>query len=121
MGVAIAGTAFLFTNGAPIALRGNLTISPGRVERTGLAGQDRVHGYQELPTVPFIEADISLDPTINWEDVELVVDATIQADLINGHSYVLRNAWKAGRIEMNTREGFARCRWEGMNCSEMTS
>jgi hypothetical protein len=120
MGTPIAGTAFVFTNGSPIALRGNLTVSPSRVERTGLAGQDRVHGYQELPTVPFMEFDVSLDPTINWEDIELIVDATIQADLINGKSYILRNAWKAGRIEMNTRDGFSRVRFEGMNCSEMS-
>lgn len=119
MGTPIAGTAYLFTAGGQIALRGNLMVSPSRVERTGIAGQDRVHGYSELPTIPFIEADISLDPTILWEDIELATDITVQADLINGHSYVLRNAWKAGRIDMNTREGFARCRWEGMNCAEM--
>ena len=38
-----------------LALKGNLTVSCSPFERTGIAGQDDVHGYQELPRVPYIE------------------------------------------------------------------
>ena len=55
----IAGIAFLTVDGDQMALRGNFTVSPSPVERTMLAGQDGVHGYQELPRVPYIEGDLS--------------------------------------------------------------
>jgi len=51
-------------------------------ERTGIAGQDYVHGYQELPRVPYIEGDISTLPEISTEFIESIIDATVQADLM---------------------------------------
>ena len=115
----IAGTAFLRVNGSQLALKGNLTVSGTRVERTGIAGQDNVHGYQELPRVPYIEADISTVPEqITTEQLEALIDVTVQADLINGFSYVLRNAWTKGPIEINSHDGQFRIRFEGLNCDE---
>jgi hypothetical protein len=58
----IAGIAFLTVDGDQMALRGNFTVSPSPVERTMIAGQDGVHGYQELPRVPYIEGDLSTVP-----------------------------------------------------------
>ena len=46
-----AGIAFLMVDGNQLPLRGNFTVSPSAVERTMIAGQDGVHGYQELPRV----------------------------------------------------------------------
>jgi Phage tail tube protein len=115
----IAGTASLKVNGNQIALKGNLTVSGSRVERTGIAGQDNVHGFQELPRVPYIEADISTVPEqTTTEELERLIDVTVQADLINGFSYVLRNAWCKGPIEINTHDGQFRIRFEGINCDE---
>ena len=48
----IAGTAYLKVDGAMYPLKGSLTVSISAVERNGIAGQDYVHGYQELPRVP---------------------------------------------------------------------
>jgi hypothetical protein len=120
MGVPVAGIAFLFVDGNQYPLRGNFMVDPSSIDRTGIVGQDGVHGFQELPVVPFIEGDVTLDPALNIEDVEAIFDATVQADLINGHSYVLRNAWTAGRRNLNTREGLVRIRFEGMACQEIS-
>lgn len=120
MGTAIAGTAFLKVDGAMMALKGNFIVSPSPVERTGIAGQDRVHGYQEMPRVPYIEGDISTVPEINVEDIDGLTDVTVTAELINGKVYVLRNAWAKAGHEINTAEGTFKARFEGESCDEIT-
>lgn len=115
----IAGTAWYKVDGAIYPLRGNFTVSPSAVERAGLAGQDYVHGYSELPRVPYIEGDVSLDPALSMDDVESRVDVTVTAELANGKVYVLREAWCRSALELNTREGQTRIRFEGVSCDEI--
>jgi hypothetical protein len=119
MGIPIGGTCFVFVNGDQWPLRGNMTIGPSRVERTGVAGQDTVHGFTEMPVVPYMEGDFSTEPNMQWQIIDGYTDVTVQANLINGFSYVLRNAWVARRVEINTREGQTRIRFEGMDCVEI--
>jgi hypothetical protein len=116
----IAGVAFLKVDGAQFPLHGNFTVSPSAVERAGIAGQDYVHGYQELPRIPFIEGDVSLDPALSMEDIEAVTNATVTAELANGRVYVLREAWCKSALELNTREGTVRIRFEGTSCDEIS-
>jgi len=114
-----AGIAYLSVDGNQLALRGNFTVSPSPVERTMIAGQDGVHGYQELPRVPYIEGDISLVPGFNLADLEQQNDSTVVAQLANGKQYTLTGAVCKAGVEANTRDGQARVRWEGLNCIEM--
>jgi hypothetical protein len=119
MGQRIAGTAFLKVDGAIYPLRGNFTVSPSSLERAGLAGQDYVHGFSEMPRVPFIEGDVSLVPELSMTVVETVTNSTVTAELANGKVYVLREAWCRSAFELNTREGQTRIRFEGVSCDEM--
>ena len=84
-----AGIAFLQVGGNQLALRGNFTVSPSPVERTMIAGQDGVHGYQELPRVPFIEGDISTTPLMRLEMLDGMTDVDVVAQLANGMTYQL--------------------------------
>lgn len=119
MGQRVAGIAYLRVDGTQYPLRGNFTVSPSAVERKGIAGQDYVHGYQEMPRVPFIEGDVTLVPGLLLEDVEAVTDATVQADLANGSSYILRGAWCVSAFEAQTGEGQVKVRFEGLSCEEV--
>ena len=114
-----AGIAFIMVDGNQLPLRGNFTVSPSRVERTMIAGQDEVHGYQELPRVPFIEGDISTTPEVNLEDIEDQRDVTVIAQLANGKQYTLASATCKAAFESNTRDGQIRVRWEGVWCEEI--
>src|SRR5262252_9366779 len=98
-----AGIAYLSVDGNQYALRGNFTVSPSPVERTMIAGQDGVHGYQELPRVPYIEGDISTVPNLNLEDLEQQSDVTVVAQLANGKQYTLSGASCKAGFEANTR------------------
>jgi tail tube protein len=115
-----AGTAFVMVDGNQLPLRGNFTVSPSAVERTMIAGQDGVHGYQELPRVPYIEGDISLMPEVNLEDLEAQVDVTVVAQLNNKKQYTLSGATCKAAFEGNTRDGQTRVRWEGLWCDEVS-
>ena len=114
-----AGIAYLMINGDQYPLRGNFTVSPSAVERTMIAGQDGVHGYQELPRVPYIEGDISTLPDVSLEEIERQTDVTVVAQLANGMQYTLAGATCKSALEANTRDGQARVRWEGLWCEEM--
>jgi hypothetical protein len=110
----IAGIATLHVpNFGEISLRGNFTISHSLVERTMLAGQDGVHGYQELPRVPWMEADISTMPGFDVRQLDGMVDVDVQAALANGWNFVLTGAITKAGLEQNTRDGQMRVRWEG--------
>jgi len=115
----VAGTAFLMINGDQLALRGNFTVSPTSVERTMLAGQDGVHGFQELPRVPWIEGDITTMPDIFLEDLELETNVTVVAQLANHMQYTLIGATCKAGNDINTRDGITRVRWEGLFCEEL--
>ena len=116
----IAGIAFLSVDGQQLALRGNFTVSPSPLERTMLAGQDGIHGFQELPRVPYIEGDLSTVPGLLLEDLEAQVDVTVVAQLANGMQYSLTGGTCKGGFENNTRDGQVRVRWEGLACQEIS-
>lgn len=113
-----AGIAYIYVNGNQYALRGNLTVSSSVLERTMIAGQDGIHGYQELPRVPFIEGDLSAIPDLSLDDLDSQVDVTVIVQLANGKQYSLGNATCKAALEENTRDGQLRVRWEGLACTE---
>ena len=114
----VAGTAFITMDGAQLALRGNLMVSLSKVERTGIAGMDRTHGYTEKPRVQYIEGDFTLVEGTSIEQLDNITDATIVAQLANGNSYSLFEAWTKAAHELNAEQGQVRIRWEGMDGSE---
>lgn len=114
-----AGVAFVKVDGRQLPLRGNFTVSPSSLERAGIAGQDGVHGFSELPRVPYIEGDISLTPEVSVEELQDITDATVTAELANGKSYVLAQAWTKAAFELNAHDGMARVRFEGVTCNEL--
>jgi hypothetical protein len=119
MAFRVAGVAFLKVDGDMFPLRGNFTVSPSFLVRAGIAGQDDVHGYSELPRVPFIEGDITLHPLLSTEAIEAIDNSTVTAELANGHVYILREAWCTAAFDLNTHDGQTRVRFEGMDCEEL--
>jgi hypothetical protein len=74
-----------------------------------------------LPRVPFIEGDVSLVPGLLMEDVEAITNSTVQADLANGTSYVLTEAWCKAAFDLNSHDGQTRVRFEGTKCLEVAA
>jgi hypothetical protein len=114
----VAGIANLFVNNVLLNLRGNFTVSSSTVERTMLAGQDTIHGYQELPRVPWIEGDLTTMPQLYMASLIAGVGIDVSCTLASGMHYKLINATCKAQLEQNTRDGQVRVRWEGTDCVE---
>jgi Phage tail tube protein len=115
----VAGTAYLKVDGNQYPLRGNFTVTPSMIERAGIAGQDYIHGYSEMPRVPSIEGDVTTVPGLSVEAFEAQVDVTVTAELANKSTYVLREGWCVSALAINARDGIVRVKWEGITCDEL--
>lgn len=118
MGQRFAGIAYIKVDGKQFPLRGNMTVMPSATVRTGIAGQDYVHGYSELPVVPYIEGDFSTTADWSIADIKGITNATVTAELANGRTYVLRGAWQAGDLPLESADGKVKLRFEGLDCKE---
>lgn len=119
MGKRLAGVAYVKVDGQQFELRGNFTVSPSAIQREGIAGQDGVHGYSENPRVPYISGDITMAVGLSVQDLDRMTEVTVTAELANGSTYVLRDAWTVSAHEINTKDGQVSVRWEGMSCEEL--
>ncbi len=110
-----AGLSSIWMGGRQLPVRGNVTIGSTKFEREYIAGLDYVHGFSEIPVVPFIEADVSFPPELSLDDVDGFVNGTVIAQLANGQNFSLRGSSTVGRREVNARDGMFRVKWEGVD------
>jgi len=115
----IGGVAFLRVDGFQYLLRGDLTVSPGNVSRTGVVGQDGFHGYTETPETAEISATLTDTGTLSLAQLRNIVCSTVTVELANGKVYVLRDAFTTEAFELNTSEGSVAVTWVGAACEEM--
>ena len=115
----IAGVAYVFVDGRQYPLRGNLVISTDTIERTGVAGEDGIHGFTETPRVAWDEGDFSDIAGLSLMTLQAMCDVTVTAELANGKQYILRNAWTSTAREFNAADGQATVRFEGMAAEEL--
>jgi len=115
----IGGIISLKINGDMYFAKGNFTYNLGKPKKEGVVGSDRVHGYKEVPQVPFIEGEITDRNELNLEDLVTLDEATITLELANGKVIMLREAWYAGEGTGNTEEGNITLRLEGMSAEEV--
>ncbi|WP_350649549.1 phage tail tube protein [Pseudomonas sp. HY13-MNA-CIBAN-0226] len=115
----IGGIISLKINGDMYFAKGNFTYNLGKPKKEGVVGSDRVHGYKEVPQVPFIEGEITDRNELNLEDLVTLDDATVTLELSNGKVIMLREGWYAGEGTGNTEEGNIALRIEGMSAEEV--
>lgn len=114
-----AGLLYIYAGGRQLEARGKFKINPVTTKREGVAGQDSVHGYKEMPTVPSIEGDLSLTKSgITMAELHAIENATITASVANGTTYVLRSAWVANELSHDTEEGSVSVKFEGLSMDE---
>lgn len=115
----IGGVLSLRVDGNQYEARGNFQVTPGTVKRTGVAGQDGVHGYIEEPIVPQIKGDVSIGNSLSLEALELITDSTVQVALANGRTYVLTDAWVTAAFVIDAHDGKVEVTFEGITCQEI--
>lgn len=115
----IGGIMSLHVDGNPYQARGNFQVTPSPVKRTGVAGQDNVHGYIEEPIIPTIKGDISIGHKLSIEQLLAITDSTAIVQLANGNSYVLTDCWTQGGFVIDAHDGRVELTLEGLTCQEL--
>jgi len=88
-----------------LEIRGKWKVVPTPTEKEGIAGQDGVHGYKEMPKVPFMEGDVTNGRSFDPRVLDGADDITATAELANGQVWVGVSGWRAGVSEIDTEEG----------------
>ncbi len=116
---AIAGTAYFKLDAQQFDLRGNCRVNMAAFQREGVVGLDRVHGFKQTPVIPYIEVELSDQPTLSLANLMGVSVGTVTVELINGKTYVLREAYCATAVELNVDDGMFQIRFEGAKGEEL--
>lgn len=120
MATRIGGIIRLRLNGTLKKAKGDFTYNMGRNKREMKVGADGVHGYTEMPQVPFIEGAITDESEIGVNDV-LDFTGEVVLELNNGKTVVLSDAVYSSEGGIGTAEGEIEARFEGMSCREILS
>jgi hypothetical protein len=115
----IAGTAYIKVDGKQYTLGGSMNVAINEVTREGLAGLSGVAGYKETPHVPKIEGEFYTTTEFSVRDLEQVKNATVTAELANGKTYILSEAWQSGDIEVDVAGGTCTITFEAMRGREI--
>ena len=117
----IGGLLAIIVDGKTYEARGNFQVTGMTVKRTGVAGQDGVHGFIEEPIVPTIKGDWSIGNQLSLVALEAITNATAQVNLANGMSYILVDAWTVSAFVIDAHDGKVMVELEGMSLQEMPS
>ena len=101
----IGGTLYLMINGTQYPARGSWEYSPTMSEKTGVAGQDGVHGYTEKPAVPSMKGDVSDFGGISIQALQAMPVAVATLNLANGKVVTGVDGWVKGTITASTEDG----------------
>lgn len=113
----VGGRVILTIDGDRVSVRGNVTSNIGQtVMRETQSGTDGPHGFSVTDTVPFIELDVTERQEFDLEKLNKVSDATVNAELADGRTLVLRNAAQVGELTRNADDGsVSGARFEGLS------
>jgi len=117
----IGGVMSIRVNGTQYEARGNFRVTGMTVRRTGVAGQDYVHGYIEEPIVPQIRGDWSIGHQLSITQLEAINDGTAQVALANGMTYILSDCWTTSAFEIDAHDGRVEVTLEGLSMEELAS
>ena len=117
----ISGIIYLRIDGVRRNAKGNFTWNLGQPKREMIVGADGVHGFKEMPQVPFIEGEITDTSDLSVTDLVNLTDVTVTLELANGKIIVLRNAVYTADGNVQTEEGNVQIRFEGVSAEELSA
>lgn len=99
--------------------KGTFTYGLGTPKRDAIVGADAVHGFKEVPQVPFVEGAFTDRAGLDAKALFNTEGATVTLTLANGKTVILQDAWYAGEGTISTEEGEIGIRFEGKSAEEI--
>ena len=115
-----SGTIYLKIDGTQYDARGSYTYSLGPPKREAIVGPDGVHGYKEMPQVPYVEGEIVDARDLDLAALQGLTESTVTLELATGKTVVLRDAWYAADGTVGTEDANVQVRFEGLSAEEIT-
>jgi hypothetical protein len=112
-GPLVVGVGKLKVNGVQLAVADEIRIMPSDEKREPLVGLDSSVAMQVTYQAPFIEASLRDDPTVDVLKLCKQTGATVVAELRNGSTYTLSEAFYSGDAELDVKDGKLSARWHG--------
>jgi hypothetical protein len=112
----VTGRVFITVGGKRLASKEGATLKFGDVKREPVLADSGVVGYSESLTAPEVDCTISHTGETSLKELQGITDATLSFDTDSGRSYVLRNAWCAGALELS--KGEVKLNFSGIKCEE---
>jgi hypothetical protein len=113
----VGGTATLTVDGQAYLLRGAFKYSAVTVKRETKSGQDKVHGFTEMPTPGMISGTLSDSGDLTVADFNSMRGVSISVELANGKTVIGSGMWTVDAQEVDSEEGTFDVKWEGVDGS----
>lgn len=115
-----AGLISFEIDGERIDVIGNIEYTLGEPVREELIGADRVHGFMEKPGTPMMSLEARDGEGVDVAKLLRHKDVTCMAELANGKTVFLRNAFQAGEGTQGSEEGTIGLRFVGETAEELS-
>lgn len=115
----VGGIVFFKIDGTQFSAKGNWSYNIGVPKKEMIAGADSVHGFKEVPQVPFIEGTVTDNSDLDLEALQKSRDVTCTLELANGKVISIEEAVFASDGNGSSEEGEIEVRMEGVRGSEL--
>ncbi len=98
---------------------GDLTFNIGGIKRESVLSSSGVAGFSGKWSVPFIEGEMIFDKDLDIKKIRDTEDITVKAELYNGYTFSLQNAYFTGDGDISSAGTF-KFRFESTKPGELT-
>jgi hypothetical protein len=114
----VGGIIAFKVNGQIFQAKGPFTYNIGVPKKEAVIGADGIHGFKEVPIVPFIEGTVTDDDETDLQALRETRDATVVLELANGKVISVFEAFEASDGDGSSEEGELQVRFEGIRGQE---
>lgn len=115
----IIGRATITVNGKKLKTENGATLNLGGSNRTAKMGGGVVHGYMEEDVPPSLECNVIKTRDVSVRELSDIVDATVLFDGDDGSQYILRDAFTAEPVTVNSGDGTAPLKMSAISVDEV--
>lgn len=114
MGKRIAGVCFIKVDGEQLEVKGGIECPLSETMKETQMGVNAPAGYSETAQRPYIKGSFFFNEDFPIEKVTTGSEMTITAELANGKTYVLSEAWLEGEVPVKNDDGTTDLEFSGI-------
>jgi len=113
-GPRLAGTCYIKMDGDQLEVKGGIECPITDNVKETLMGANGPAGYSEMAQRPYIKGTFFFNPNFPISSLSSANDLTVTAELSNGKTYVLSEAWVEGEVPAKNDDGTVDLEFSGM-------